>query len=129
VQRPRIPFAVAATGPKGMRLAATYGQTWVTTGDRTRATTLSAREGAGVVGEQMARLDEICVELGRDPASLRRLVLSGPRLDAGLASIEAFRHTTGCYAEVGVTDFVVHWPRPHAPFAGDVATFERIFSG
>jgi alkanesulfonate monooxygenase SsuD/methylene tetrahydromethanopterin reductase-like flavin-dependent oxidoreductase (luciferase family) len=128
VQRPRIPFAVAATGPKGMRLAATYGQTWVTTGDRTRAATLSAEEGAKVVGEQMDRLDETCLELGRDPASLRRLVLSGPSLDPGLASIEAFRHTTGRYAEVGVTDFVVHWPRPHAPFAGDVASFERILS-
>src|SRR6266516_6142348 len=50
VQRPRIPFAVAATGPRGMRLAATYGQTWVTTGDRTRVATLSAEEGAKVVG-------------------------------------------------------------------------------
>jgi alkanesulfonate monooxygenase SsuD/methylene tetrahydromethanopterin reductase-like flavin-dependent oxidoreductase (luciferase family) len=129
VQRPRIPFAVAATGPRSMRLAATYGQTWVTNGDRTRAATLRAEDGAKVVGEQMARLDETCVEAGRDPASLRRLVLSGPRLEAGLASIEAFRHTTGCYADVGVTDFVVHWPRPHEPFAGDLATFERVLAG
>ena len=101
VQRPRIPFAVAATGPRGMRLAATYGETWVTNGDRNRAATLGAEEGAAVVGEQMARLDESCVEVDRDPASLRRLVLSGPRLDAGLTSIEAFRHTVGCYADVG----------------------------
>ena len=129
VQRPRIPFAVAAIGPRGMRLAATYGETWVTNGDRNRAATLGAEEGAAVVGEQMARLDESCVEVGRDPASLRRLVLSGPRLDAGLTSIEAFRHTVGCYADVGVTDFVVHWPRPQEPYAGDVTTFERILSG
>ena len=33
VQRPRLPFAVAATGPRGLRLAARYGQAWVTTGD------------------------------------------------------------------------------------------------
>ncbi len=33
VQRPRLPFAVAATGPRGLRLAAQYGQAWVTTGD------------------------------------------------------------------------------------------------
>ena len=77
----------------------------------------------------MARLDDACVSIGRDPASLRRLVLTGVRLDAGLTSMEAFRHTTGCYAEAGVTDFVVHWPRPHEPFAGDVAGFERILSG
>jgi alkanesulfonate monooxygenase SsuD/methylene tetrahydromethanopterin reductase-like flavin-dependent oxidoreductase (luciferase family) len=126
VQRPRIPFAVAATGPQGMRLAATYGETWVTTGDRARTATLSAEAGARVVGEQMARLDQTCVEVGRDPASLRRLVLSGPRLDAGVASVEAFRHTVGCYADAGVTDFVVHWPRPHEPFAADVTLFETI---
>lgn len=33
VQRPRLPFGVAATGPRGMALAARYGQAWVTTGD------------------------------------------------------------------------------------------------
>ena len=128
VQRPRIPFAVAATGRRGMRLAATYGETWVTNGDRSRDAALGADEGARLVGEQMARLDEACVAVGRDPASLRRLVLTGVRLDGGMASVEAFRHTTGCYAEAGATDFVVHWPRPQPPFAGDVAGFERIVS-
>lgn len=33
VQRPRLPFAVAATGPRGLALAARHGQAWVTTGD------------------------------------------------------------------------------------------------
>jgi hypothetical protein len=55
-------------------------------------------------------------------------VLSGPVLDAGLASVEAFRDTLGRYAEVGVTDFIVHWPRPAPPYAGDLASFERIVS-
>ncbi len=32
VQRPRLPFAVAAGGPRGMRLAARFGATWVTEG-------------------------------------------------------------------------------------------------
>jgi alkanesulfonate monooxygenase SsuD/methylene tetrahydromethanopterin reductase-like flavin-dependent oxidoreductase (luciferase family) len=36
VQRPRLPFTVAATGPRGLRLAARYGQAWVTTGERER---------------------------------------------------------------------------------------------
>jgi alkanesulfonate monooxygenase SsuD/methylene tetrahydromethanopterin reductase-like flavin-dependent oxidoreductase (luciferase family) len=128
VQQPRLPFAIAATGPRGMRLAATYGQIWVTNGDRAREGKMSATEGAKVVREQICRLDDACARVGRDPASLRRLVLSGPRLDGGLASVEAFRDTKGRYAEVGVTDFVVHWPRPDDPYAADLATFERIFS-
>lgn len=128
VQRPRIPFAVAATGRRGMRLAATYGDVWVTTGDRFADPPLAAAAGVEVVRSQMARLDEACVAVGRDPTSLRRLVLTGPNLDGGLASLEAFRHATGVYAAAGVTDFVVHWPRPSDPYAGDRKTFERIVS-
>jgi len=129
VQRPRVPFAVAATGSRGMDLAARYGEIWVTTGDRRRQRLLHAKDGSKFVAEQIARLDEACVQAGRDPRSLRRLVLSGPLLDGGLTSPETFRETIGRYDETGVTDFVVHWPRADEPYAADLATFERIFSG
>jgi alkanesulfonate monooxygenase SsuD/methylene tetrahydromethanopterin reductase-like flavin-dependent oxidoreductase (luciferase family) len=128
VQRPRLPFAVAGIGPRGMRLAATYGQIWVTNGTRTRPGPIDAIAGAEIVREQMARLDDACVEVGRDPSSLRRLVLTGPELDSGLVSAEAFRDTVGRYAEVGVTDFVVPWPRAEAPYAADVGVFEQVLS-
>src|SRR5205823_5036706 len=75
IQRPRVPFAVAAAGPQGMRLAARYGESWVTTGDRSRESLLDAAEGAKVVADQMGRLDEACAEVGRDPRSLGRLVV------------------------------------------------------
>jgi alkanesulfonate monooxygenase SsuD/methylene tetrahydromethanopterin reductase-like flavin-dependent oxidoreductase (luciferase family) len=128
VQQPRLPFAIAATGRQGMHLAASYGQIWVTNGDRTRQDVMKAKQGAQVVREQIARFDDICRQVRRDPASLRRLVLSGPRLDSGLESVEAFHDTIGRYTEAGLTDFVVHWPRPDQPYAADLATFERIFS-
>jgi alkanesulfonate monooxygenase SsuD/methylene tetrahydromethanopterin reductase-like flavin-dependent oxidoreductase (luciferase family) len=128
VQRPRVPFAVAAGGPRGMRLAATYGESWVTIGDPRRPGPLRPAEGAEVVARQLARLDDACVEVGRDPASLRRVVLAGLHLDDGLASVEAFRDATGRYADVGVTDFVVHWPRRDPPYAASMTTFELIFS-
>jgi alkanesulfonate monooxygenase SsuD/methylene tetrahydromethanopterin reductase-like flavin-dependent oxidoreductase (luciferase family) len=128
IQQPRVPFAVAATGPRGMRLAVEYGESWVTTGDRNREGFLDAEKGAIVVAEQMTLLDEACAAAGRDPGSLRRIVVSGPRLDAGLSSVEAFQETIGRYAEVGATDFVVHWPRDDEPYAADLTTFEEIFS-
>ena len=128
VQQPRVPFAIAATGPRGMRLAAQYAQTWVTTGDPHREDPADPVEGARIVARQSGRVDEACEAVGRDPASLRRLVLSGLHLDGGLASAAAFEETLGRYDAVGVTDFVVHWPRPTEPFAADLATFERIFS-
>jgi alkanesulfonate monooxygenase SsuD/methylene tetrahydromethanopterin reductase-like flavin-dependent oxidoreductase (luciferase family) len=126
VQHPRIPFAVAATGRRGMRLAARFGQAWVTTGDRS-GRVLGAVEGAAVVGEQIRRLDAACAEAGRDPQTIDRIVLTGPELDPGLASAASFREVVGGYAEVGVTDLVVHWPRAEEPYAGTLAAFERIF--
>jgi alkanesulfonate monooxygenase SsuD/methylene tetrahydromethanopterin reductase-like flavin-dependent oxidoreductase (luciferase family) len=128
VQRPRIPFAIAATGPRGMRLAATHGQTWVTTGGVMVDRPLPADEGATVVREQIDHLEETCAATGRGPASIDRLVLSGPVLDGGLASADAFDDTVGRYGDAGVTDFVVHWPRLAEPYRADVATFEGIFS-
>jgi alkanesulfonate monooxygenase SsuD/methylene tetrahydromethanopterin reductase-like flavin-dependent oxidoreductase (luciferase family) len=130
VQRPRVPFAVAATGPRGMRLAAAHGQAWVTTGDRRRMGEgpIGPAEGAAMVRRQADRLDEACAAVGRDPSTLDRLVVTGPILDPGLAGPEAWRDTVGRYAEAGVTDLVVHWPRPGPPYEGDERAFERIFA-
>jgi alkanesulfonate monooxygenase SsuD/methylene tetrahydromethanopterin reductase-like flavin-dependent oxidoreductase (luciferase family) len=127
VQTPRLPFAIAATGPRGMRLAAQYGQTWVTTGDRAGVTeALDATAGAEVVRTQGRLLDDACAAIGRDPASISRLVLLGTRLDPGLHSVASFRDTVAQYANVGATDLVVHWPRSSPPFATDATVFERI---
>jgi alkanesulfonate monooxygenase SsuD/methylene tetrahydromethanopterin reductase-like flavin-dependent oxidoreductase (luciferase family) len=126
-QQPRVPFAVAATGPRGLRLAAMYGQVWVTTGDSRRGEILDAGEGARVVAAQRAQLEEICSAVGRDPATIDRMVLTGPSLDPGLSSAEAFRDTVGHYEAAGVTDLVVHWPRPEPPYQADTAVFEALF--
>jgi len=128
VQQPRIPFAVAAGGPRGMALAARFGEMWVTTGDRTGDGSLDAARGAALVGAQIEMLETACADGGRDPASIARLVLTGAELDAGLQSEDAFADTVGRYAAVGVTDLVVHWPRHSEPYAGDPVAFERIFS-
>jgi alkanesulfonate monooxygenase SsuD/methylene tetrahydromethanopterin reductase-like flavin-dependent oxidoreductase (luciferase family) len=122
VQQPRIPFAIAAGGPRGMQVAATYAEIWVTTGDRSGG-------GFRGVADQVKRLEDACVSAGREPSTIDRLVLTGPELDPGLESEEVFADTVGRYAEVGVTDLVVHWPRSTEPYAGDVATFERVVSG
>jgi alkanesulfonate monooxygenase SsuD/methylene tetrahydromethanopterin reductase-like flavin-dependent oxidoreductase (luciferase family) len=128
VQQPRAPFAVAATGPRGFRLAARFGQAWVTTGDRTTPGPVGAVEGAAIVREQIERLEEACAEVGRDAGSIDRMLLTGAEFDDGLSSEEAFRDLAGRYEEVGVTDLLVHWPRDDEPYVADLATFERIFT-
>jgi alkanesulfonate monooxygenase SsuD/methylene tetrahydromethanopterin reductase-like flavin-dependent oxidoreductase (luciferase family) len=115
VQQPRIPFAVAATGPRGMRLAAKYAQVWVTT--------------SADVADQVKHLEDACVATNRDPVTIDRMLLTGPEASPGLESAESFADTVGRYEGAGVTDVVVHWPRQGEPYAGDVATFERAVVG
>jgi alkanesulfonate monooxygenase SsuD/methylene tetrahydromethanopterin reductase-like flavin-dependent oxidoreductase (luciferase family) len=124
VQQPRLPFAVAATGPRGMRLAALHGELWVTTGVPDSKRPLDPARGAAVVAEQMERLDRACAEVGRRPSSLRRMVVTGPGLDAALDSVGSFRAMVERYAAVGVDELAVHWPRSEPPFAADTGVFE-----
>ncbi|MGH8823754.1 MAG: LLM class flavin-dependent oxidoreductase [Jiangellaceae bacterium] len=127
VQEPRIPFAIAATGPRSMRVAATHASVWVTNGDRFRTgPPLEPEQGAAVVARQLSLFEEICGAAGRDPATVDRLVLTGPRLDSGLQSPEAFDEVREAYGAVGVTDLVVHWPRPSEPYAGEESILEHI---
>ncbi|WP_242582318.1 LLM class flavin-dependent oxidoreductase [Streptomyces sp. MST-110588] len=66
VQRPRLPFAVAATGPRGLKLAARYGQAWVTTGDPKTSATGTPAESLEAIRGQIERLDAACAEAGRE---------------------------------------------------------------
>jgi hypothetical protein len=99
----------------------------VSSGPRTHTgPPLPAAQGAAAIGRQLARLDEACAAEGRDPATIDRLVVTGPVLDGGLRSPEAFAEVREAYAEVGVTDLVVHWPRRSEPYAGDESALEAI---
>ena len=130
VQQPRVPFAVAATIPPSLRVAARHGAVWVSSGPRTHTgPLLGAAEGAAAIARQLARLDEACAAEGRDPATIDRLVVTGPVLDGGLRSPEAFAEVREAYAAVGVTDLVVHWPRRSEPYAGDESALEAIAHG
>jgi alkanesulfonate monooxygenase SsuD/methylene tetrahydromethanopterin reductase-like flavin-dependent oxidoreductase (luciferase family) len=128
VQQPRVPLAIAASGRRGMILTARHGDWWVTTGSRTRPDRLDPAEGSLEVRRQIEVLEAVCESVGRDPAELRRLVVTGPTLESGLRSAESFAEVAGRYSAVGVTDLVVHWPRPDEPYRADLDTFEQIFA-
>ena len=129
VQGPRLPFVIAAGGSRGMRIAVEHGQAWVTVGTRDReGGAAPVEEGVATVAAQLDALDEACARAGRDPATLDRMVLTGLNLESGLGSADQFEDALGRYAALGVTDYVVHWPRPTAPYQGDEAAFEAIFT-
>ncbi len=115
----RLPFAIAATGPRGMALAARYGQYWVTSGLPGNFDARPLREVLPVLRDQLRRVDDACERAGRDPATLRRLVLTGASVGGITTSVSAYEDATGELGEAGVTDLVVHWPRPEEPYEGD----------
>ncbi|MBB5958859.1 alkanesulfonate monooxygenase SsuD/methylene tetrahydromethanopterin reductase-like flavin-dependent oxidoreductase (luciferase family) [Saccharothrix tamanrassetensis] len=119
VQRPRMPFLVAANGPKAMKIAAAHGQGWVTTGPRTDdfdawwhgVAELSkrfteAQHGAGRRVDRYLNLDSAPVY--------------------SLTSVETFQDAVGRAEELGFTDVIVHWPRHDGVYAGRETVLEEI---
>ncbi|WP_410631007.1 LLM class flavin-dependent oxidoreductase [Amycolatopsis sp. cmx-4-83] len=121
-----LPLAVAATGPAGMRAAARHADLWVTNGTSPQPGRIAPAATPGLVARQVARLHATCAELGRDPATLRTLLVDVNRTDPPLASPEAFADAAGRYREAGISDFVVPFPRTRPPYAGDLAVLEEI---
>ncbi|MER5220265.1 LLM class flavin-dependent oxidoreductase [Streptomyces flaveus] len=128
VQRPRLPFAVAATGPRGLRLAARYGQAWVTTGDPKLFETGTPEQSVQALRGQAEKLAAACEAVGRDVDELDKILLTGFTPDRGrpLESLDAFVDFAGKYRELGFTDIVIHWPIPDSDFAADEKVFEQI---
>ncbi|MFE7056824.1 LLM class flavin-dependent oxidoreductase [Streptomyces californicus] len=128
VQRPRLPFAVAATGPRGLKLAARHGQAWVTTGDPKLYENGTPEESRTALRAQNERFTAACAEIGRDAADPGRILLTGftPDRTAPLESVDAFVDFAGRHAELGFTEIVIHAPIPDSVFDADEKVFERI---
>ncbi|MGN3958352.1 LLM class flavin-dependent oxidoreductase [Streptomyces sp. WAC8370] len=128
VQRPRLPFAVAATGPRGLALAARHGQAWVTTGDPKLFENGTAEQSDRALRQQADRLADTCAAIGREVGELDRVLLTGftPERNRPLDSVDAFVDFAGRHRALGFTELVVHWPIADSDFAADEKVFERI---
>ena len=114
VQQPRVPFLMAANGPRSIALAARYGEGWVTTG---RPSENVATWWRGV-GAGLRRLDEALREVGRDPAMVPKYLSLDASGTFALSSVGYLVDAAGRAGELGFTDVVTHWPRPDGPYAG-----------
>ena len=124
VQRPRIPFVMAANGPRSMRLAVEYGAGWVTTGPKVE----TLGEWLAALAKLGGRLDEALVTADRDPATLERYLNLDSSPQFALSSVAVFEEMSGRASELGFTDVITHWPRPGSPYAGDVSVLETVAS-
>ena len=124
IQRPRIPFLMAANGPRSLRLAVEHGAGWVTTGPV--AETLDQWWAA--LAKLGGRLDEALATAGRDSSTLERHLNLDSSPQFALSSVGAFEEMVGRAGELGFTDVITHWPRPDSPYAGDVSVLETVAS-
>jgi alkanesulfonate monooxygenase SsuD/methylene tetrahydromethanopterin reductase-like flavin-dependent oxidoreductase (luciferase family) len=122
VQQPRTPFVMAANGPRSLRLAARHGAGWVTTGPRVD----TLEEWWTALKGLSARLDDALAAQGRNAAAFERHLNLDSSPVYSLSSVDAFEEMTGRAGELGFTDVIAHWPRPQDPYAGSVATLERV---
>jgi alkanesulfonate monooxygenase SsuD/methylene tetrahydromethanopterin reductase-like flavin-dependent oxidoreductase (luciferase family) len=125
-QTPRVPFYVAATGPRGLRLAAEYGQGWVTYGDPRGPADVPVEQAPEVIAKQIEKLAVACEAAGRNVGELEKVLLQGSTAEKPLQSVDAFVDWAGHYQELGITELVIHWPVPDSIFENDLAVFERI---
>jgi alkanesulfonate monooxygenase SsuD/methylene tetrahydromethanopterin reductase-like flavin-dependent oxidoreductase (luciferase family) len=126
VQQPRVPFYVAATGPRGLRLAAEYGQGWVTYGSPRGQDNTPVNQAPDVVAAQLAKLRTACEARGRDFASIDKVLMEGSTVEKPLESLDAFVDWAGTYQQLGITEIVIHWPVLDSVFEADLAVFEKI---
>jgi alkanesulfonate monooxygenase SsuD/methylene tetrahydromethanopterin reductase-like flavin-dependent oxidoreductase (luciferase family) len=113
-QHPRVPFVIAANGPKGMRVAAEYGQGWVTTGKDGAV----GEEWWASVAEFTALFEDAAESVGADPLAADRYLFIDSGGGYALESIGRFDDAVGRAAELGFTDVITHWPRADGIYAG-----------
>jgi alkanesulfonate monooxygenase SsuD/methylene tetrahydromethanopterin reductase-like flavin-dependent oxidoreductase (luciferase family) len=116
-QHPRAPFVVAANGPRAMRVAARFGQGWVTTGTAADTT----EDWWTGVADLAKRFGELPGAEGVD----RYLSLDSAPVFS-LSSADYFREAAGRAAELGFTDIITHWPREDGVYAGRLSTLESV---
>jgi alkanesulfonate monooxygenase SsuD/methylene tetrahydromethanopterin reductase-like flavin-dependent oxidoreductase (luciferase family) len=126
VQRPRLPLAIAAAGPRSMRVVARYGNAWVTLGPIDWSRSYRPDECLAVVRAQTEQLRRACADTGRDFDELDRIFITTGWAGDPLASAAACLDIAERYASVGITHLVIHWPRPSGVYAGDPTVLEEI---
>ena len=109
-QQPRLPFTVAATGPRALALAARFGQAWVTYGPY--GPQVAPEDWFAALAEQSQRLTGVLTEVGRAPDTLHRTAQFGLDVQWTFESAERSAYMIGRLGALGFDEVTVHWPRP-----------------
>ena len=109
-QRPRVPFTVAAAGPRALGLVAEHGQAWVTYGPY--GPQVESPDWFAALEAQSLRLDETLAAAGRAADSVRRIAQFALDVRWPFESRERYADTLGRLSALGFSEVTVHWCRP-----------------
>jgi len=115
VQSPRLPFVIAANGPRLIRLAARHGAGWATTGGWRGVRDARDEVWWTGVAALAERFDAALADSGRGRSGVDRLLSVDAAPTFSLVSLAHFTDVVGRASALGFTDVVVHWPMPGAP--------------
>lgn len=124
VQRPRPPITIAAHGPKMLRIAARYADSWSSWGGYDVHT---EQDFHRVTAERCAHFDEVAAGLGRDPRQIRHSLVCFPPLTPW-ESRDYFTDMVGRFRAVGIDEFVLYWPGTWREEAHADAVFQQVTS-
>jgi alkanesulfonate monooxygenase SsuD/methylene tetrahydromethanopterin reductase-like flavin-dependent oxidoreductase (luciferase family) len=119
VHQPRLPLAVAASGPAGVDLAARLGDAWITAGPANWLGGYTPSECLATVTAQVLQLRAACERAGRDFLALERIMIATPMCGDPLQSAKSCQRIAEQYAAAGMTHLVIHWPRESGIYAAD----------
>ena len=106
IQTPRPPILVAAQGRRSIRVAAARADIWNSLGGQPIEGDALSLDGAIAESRrQIEQLDEACIEVGRDPTSVRRSVFT---FRSGVyQSFDAFETWVGRMLVIGIGEFII----------------------
>jgi alkanesulfonate monooxygenase SsuD/methylene tetrahydromethanopterin reductase-like flavin-dependent oxidoreductase (luciferase family) len=109
IQKPRPPLMIGGNGPRMLKIAAQYADTWNTFGGMD---VKSCEEMLSLTRDRNIRLDENCSGIGRDPTTLRRSVLiyTNEEYQRIYSTPGAFEEIVNRYYEIGITEIVFFYP-------------------
>jgi alkanesulfonate monooxygenase SsuD/methylene tetrahydromethanopterin reductase-like flavin-dependent oxidoreductase (luciferase family) len=122
LQRPRPPITVAAHGPKMLRIAARWADSWSSWGGYGVET---EQDFYATTAQRCARFDELVTELGRDPQQVRHSIVCFPPLTPW-ESTDYFTDMVGRFRDVGIDEFVLYWPGTWRDEPRGEAVFQEV---
>ncbi|MHA2162668.1 MAG: LLM class flavin-dependent oxidoreductase [Candidatus Thorarchaeota archaeon] len=112
VQKPRPPIWIAAMGPRMLRIAARYADTW-----NSMSVCDNRDEQLEVTRRRIELMEDYCKEIDRDPRSLRLSYLASEREAFGgdglfryYVSGDDFRDMVKQFVDVGISEFILYYP-------------------